>query len=171
MQIIEEEDEKVEIQDVDIMEEVEELYEKINSKYDETQQQKSNKYLQHMRHSGFKKARQIKTMVYKEFLNPMRRSLKLFKFYPSVILKSCEIFSYLLFITLILPNLALIQYRFTNENHLVSLMAFFWIIYTIFILKFHKTLQENQVFWHIAGILCKFFGYLCKLQSFFVKAV
>lgn len=164
MQIIVEEDEKTETQDVDInvVDEIEELYEKINNKYEIAQQKTTKKHFQNWRHFCYKKSRRLKTYIYKEFMNPMKRSLKLFKFYPSVILKSCEIFSYLLFITLILPNLALIQYKFTSKNHLVSLMALFWIIYTIFILKFHKTLNENQVFWHIAGILCKFFGYLCK---------
>lgn len=102
----------------------------------------------------------------RQILNPLRRSFKIFKFYPSVILKSVDVFSYLLFVTLILPNQALRQLRFEHiENviYLITLMGFCWMLYSIAVLKFHRVLKQNFIhYFHLMGLLAKFFGYLCK---------
>jgi hypothetical protein len=110
--------------------------------------------------------RDFVTLLHRQMFNPLRRSFKIFKFYPSVILKSVDVFSYLLFITLILPNQVLRQLRFENvENvvYLITLMGFCWILYSIAMLKFHKALKQNFVhYFHLLGLLAKFLGYLCK---------
>lgn len=106
------------------------------------------------------------SVLRKQIFNPLRRSFKIFKFYPSVILKSVDVFSYLLFVTLILPNQVLRQLRFENvENviYLITLMGFCWMLYSIAVLKFHKVLKQNFIhYFHLSGLLAKFFGYLCK---------
>lgn len=105
----------------------------------------------------------------KQIFNPLRRSLKIFKFYPSVILKSVDVFSYLLFVTLILPNQVLRQLRIENVmnvSYLITLMGFCWILYSIAVLKFHKALKQNFIhYFHLMGLLAKFLGYLCKYMQ------
>jgi hypothetical protein len=97
---------------------------------------------------------------------PLQRSLKIFEFYPSVVLKASDIFSYLLFITLILPNLAMKQFNFEdawNVVYLIVLMGISWACYAILVLKYHSFLKQNFMhYFHIVGLLGKFFGYLCK---------
>lgn len=106
------------------------------------------------------------TMIQQQMVNPLRRSMKIFKFYSCVILKSVDVFSYLLFVTLILPNQALRQLRFEeieNVIYLITLMGFCWMVYSFAILKFHKLLKHNFIhYFHLLGLLAKFFGYLCK---------
>lgn len=109
------------------------------------------------------------SMLQHQMLNPLRRSLRVFKFYPSVILKSVDVFSYLLFVTLILPNQALRQLRFEeieNVIYLISLMGFCFMLYSIAVLRFHKILKQNFIhYFHLLGLLAKFFGYLCEYIS------
>lgn len=104
--------------------------------------------------------------VQRQIINPLRRSLMIFKFYPSVILKSVDVFSYLLFITFILPNQAIKQLRFKEQEnviYLITLMGFSWIAYSIVVLKFHKALKQNFIhYFHLIGLLAKIFGYLCR---------
>lgn len=111
------------------------------------------------------------TTVQRQIVKPLRRSLMIFKFYPSVILKSVDVFSYLLFITFILPNQAIKQLRFKeHENviYLITLMGFSWIAYSVVVLRFHKALKQNFIhYFHLIGLLAKIFGYLCRC-SFFV---
>ena len=159
--------EQVAINDKDLTDEViESIYEEINRKHKQ-KQRKPNTCSFFITFVG-KKYHNITTTVCRQVLNPLKRSLRICKFYPSVILKSCDIFSYLLFITLILPNLALKQLRFEDGGHviyLISLMGFFWIVYTLLVLKYNNRLKQNYIhYFHIIGLLGKFFGYLCKLQ-------
>lgn len=101
---------------------------------------------------------------------PLKRSMRTCKFYPSVMLKACDIFSYLLFITLILPNLAMKQFNFEDEGNIVYLicvMGFAWAAYAIFVLVYHSLLKQSFMhYFHIIGLLGKFFGYLCELPFF-----
>lgn len=106
-------------------------------------------------------------------MNRLRLSLQTSKFLSSVIYKSCDTFSYLLFITLILPNLALKQYQFEDRGkvvYMIMLMGFTWMVYTLLILKFHHRLRHNWIQnFHILGLLGKFFGYLCEFFLVFFK--
>lgn len=111
----------------------------------------------------------ISSAIRRQIINPLRRALKIFKFYPSVILKSVDVFSYLLFITFILPNQVIKQqHRFKQHENiiflvLITLMGFCWILYSIVVLKFHKALKQNFIhYFHLIGLLAKIFGYLCK---------
>lgn len=162
--------EKITIEENDLTDDaIESIYEEINRKHE--LKQKEQETLKSS-HCNFVKTflivrfRNIFTLIYRQIVNPLRRSFKIFKFYPSVILKSCDIFSYLLFITLILPNLALKQYRFEDRDkviYLITLMGLCWIIYALLVLKFHNRLKHNCIqYFHIVGLLGKFFGYLCK---------
>lgn len=149
---------------------INDIYDEINKIHDQKQQeQKTYKNLRRiifLKNYGISKFQKFKTTLYKQIFNPMRRSIKLFKFFPSIILKSVDIFSYLLFITLILPNLALINFNDkSNVIVLISVMAAFWLLYAVLNLRFYKRLKEKQHYWHILGILGKFFGYLCKALS------
>ncbi|CAO1417498.1 unnamed protein product [Diamesa hyperborea] len=151
---------------------IESIYEEINRKYEEQQQKRQNKpnHLKFIHRSIQVRYQSISTRIFREILNPLNRSLKIFKFYPSIILKSCDIFSYLLFITLILPNLALIQYHFNDASqviYFIGLMAICWMAYALFVLKFNKRLKQNCIHYlHIVGILGKFFGYLFTNQRY-----
>lgn len=141
---------------------VESIYEEINRKHEQRHDERKQNQCNCVK--GF--LAEICTTIYRQIVNPLRRSLKIFKFYPSVILKSCDVFSYLLFITLILPNLALKQYRFDDRDkviYLITLMGFCWIGYALLVLRFHNRLKQNFIhYFHIVGLLGKFFGYLCK---------
>jgi hypothetical protein len=101
-----------------------------------------------------------------QIAKPLRRSLMIFRFYPSVLLKSIDIFSYLLFVMFIMPNQAMRMYRVDErENivYLITFMGFIWIIYSLLVLKFHKSLKHSCIhYFHFLGILAKFFGYLRK---------
>lgn len=147
---------------------IESIYEEINRKHEQHQQHKDSKpgWCSSLVTTVGKKFRSVSTTVYRQICNPLKRSLKIFKFYPSVILKSFDIFSYLLFITLILPNLALKQYRFEDRErviYLITLMGFCWITYALLVLRFHNRLKQNFIhYFHIVGLLGKFFGYLCE---------
>ena len=174
MQIIVEEEEEDQKDNKKIAENndyIESIYEEINRKYEEQQQKRQNKpnHLKYFHRSIQVRYQSISTRIFREVLNPLKRSLKIFKFYPSIILKSCDIFSYLLFITLILPNLALIQYHFDNASqviYFIGLMAICWMAYALFVLKFNKRLKQNCIHYlHIVGILGKFFGYLCEYNK------
>lgn len=176
LQTILEGDEEIEIkflehatvEDRDLTDEaIESIYEEINRKHEQkqTKQHKPNPC------SVFitfvvNKYHKATTTICRQIVNPLRRSLKICKFYPSVILKSCDIFSYLLFITLILPNLALKQFRFDDGGrviYLISLMGFFWVVYALLVFRYHNRLKQNFIhYFHIVGLLGKFFGYLCK---------
>lgn len=146
---------------------VESIYEEINKKHEQNTQRESKPNPCSVI-SGFakKKYHSVTTTICLQIVNPLQRSLRICKFYPSVILKSCDIFSYLLFITLILPNLALKQFRLEDEGrviYLISLMGFFWIVYALMVLRYHNRLKQNFIhYFHIVGLLGKFFGYLCK---------
>lgn len=161
--------EKINVEDKELTDDtIESIYEEIGRKHAEHQHEnnKPNNCSSFMKKIFVKKHHKISTTFHRQIVNPLRRSLTIFKFYPSVILKSCDIFSYLLFITLILPNLALKQYRFEDRGkviYLTMLMSLAWISYAILILKFHDRLKQNCMqYFHIAGLLGKFFGYLCK---------
>lgn len=148
---------------------LESIYEEINRKHQQKQRERPRarncSILESILRERFNNA---VTAVLRQIVNPLRRSFKIFKFYPSVILKSCDTFSYLLFITLILPNLALKQYRFEDQGrviYLITLMGFCWIVYALLVLQFHSRLKQNFInYFHIAGLLGKFFGYLCEFQ-------
>lgn len=105
-------------------------------------------------------------IVRRQIVDPLRRSLRIFKFYPSVILKSVDVFSYLLFITYILPNQAIKQLRFKEQEnviYLITLMGLCWILYSVIVLRFHKALKQNFIhYFHLIGLLAKIFGYLCR---------
>jgi hypothetical protein len=96
-----------------------------------------------------------------QFLNPMRQSLK---FYSSIIMKSIDSFSFILFITFILPNqTAKVFAHSETVIYLITLMGLCWIIYTLVALKLHKSLKQNCIqYVHFIGLLVKFFGFLCK---------
>lgn len=166
MQIIVEEEEPP-MEEPQHIKSAEEIYEEINKIHEQKQQeikdqQTANRF-KFFKNSIVKKLQKLQTLFYKQFFNPLRRSFALFKFYPTVVLKSCDVFSYLLFITLILPNLYLINFSHKiNVIFLIAFMASCWILYVIINLRFHKQLKEKQNYWHIVGILAKFFGYLCK---------
>ncbi len=167
MQIIIEEDEPVEELPKPIRT-AEEIFVEINKIHEEKQLefrgQQSTNCLISTKKFFSKRSMKLQTIFYKQFFNPLRRSFTLFKFYPSVVLKSVDTFSYLLFITLILPNLYLTN--FSNKINVIFLIAFMavcWIFYAVINLMFHKHLKEKQNYWHIVGILGKFFGYLCKI--------
>lgn len=158
--------EKTNIEDKELTDDaIESIYEEINRKHQ--QESKKPNSCSIMKKNFVDKHHMILTRIYRQIVNPLRRSLTIFKFYPSVILKSCDIFSYLLFITLILPNLALKQYRFEDRGrviYLIMLMGCSWVSYAILVLKFHNRLKQNFMqYFHIAGLLGKFFGYLCEL--------
>lgn len=162
---------KVTIDDNDLTDDaIESIYEEINRKH-EHRQQEAQKPSQcgFMRSFVWEKLRSVATLIYRQIVNPLRRSFRIFKFYPSVILKSCDIFSYLLFITLILPNLALKQYRFEDRGkviYLITVMGFCWILYALLVLRFHNLLRQSCIhYFHMAGLLGKFFGYLCKKKK------
>lgn len=146
---------------------IESIYEEINRKH-ELKKLKKRKPSQCNLLKSFVADKILKTTtcICRHIVNPLRRSFKIFKFYPSVILKSCDIFSYLLFITLILPNLALKQYSFEDRGlvvYLITLMGFCWIVYALLVLRFHSRLKQNCIhYFHIVGLLGKFFGYLCE---------
>lgn len=148
---------------------IESIYEEINRKHEQQQNRNTKRSICS---TGKDKISQsfhnTCLLTHRQIVNPLRRSLKIFKFYPSVILKSCDIFSYLLFITLILPNLALKQYRFEERGrviYLITLMGFCWIAYALLVLKFHSRLKQNFIhYFHIVGLLGKFFGYLCEFE-------
>lgn len=149
---------------------LESIYEEINRKHNQKQQKKRKpSHCSIVNSCICEKFNSTTTSVCRHIINPLRRSFKIFKFYPSVILKSCDIFSYLLFITLILPNLALKQYRFEDRGrviYLITLMGFCWIVYALLVLKFHNRLKQNCIhYFHIVGLLGKFFGYLCKFSN------
>jgi hypothetical protein len=143
---------------------IESIYEEINRKHGKQEELKTNSCI-FMKTFLFDKYQRMSTAIYRQIFNPFRRSLKMVKFYPSVILKSCDVFSYLLFITLILPNVALKQYGLQDQRkiiYLIMLMGFTWIVYAVLVLKFHNRLKQNGIqYIHIVGILGKFFGYLC----------
>lgn len=145
---------------------VESIYEEINRKHEKMQDERKLNQFDYARSFTTNACQNFCTTIYRQILNPLRRSLKIFKFYPSVILKSCDIFSYLLFITLILPNLALKQYQFDDrENviYLITLMGLCWIVYALLVLRFHSRLKQSFIhYFHIVGLLGKFFGYLRK---------
>lgn len=150
------------------------IYEEVNKKHEENQRQNENhKYIVLKRFVSHKYENAF-TVFYRQVINPLSRSLKIFQFYPAVILKSIDIFSYLLFVTFILPNQAMSQYQFVereNVIYLITLMGLCWIIYSIAVLKFHKSLKQNFIhYFHLVGLLAKFFGYLCKLHSFFFQS-
>lgn len=147
---------------------IESIYEEINRKHEQHQKQKEkkpNRCSNFIKSFIVNKYRRLSTTVYRQVFNPLRRSLKIFKFYPSVILKSCDTFSYLLFITVILPNLALKQYQFDDRGkviYLIMLMGLCWIIYALLVLRHHNLLKQSFIhYFHIIGLLGKFFGYLC----------
>lgn len=146
------------------------IYEEMNKQHEEKQRQNGHqtyavlkRFVSHKYESAF-------TVIYRQILNPLSRSLKIFQFYPAVILKSIDIFSYLLFVTFILPNQAMKQFRFVereNVIYLITLMGLCWIIYSIAVLKFHKSLKQNSVhYFHFLGLLAKFFGYLFTNQRY-----
>lgn len=180
LQTIQEADEEMEIKFPELItigdneltdDAIESIYEEINRKHEQKQQKKRKpRYCGLFKSFVADKFQKSKTSVCRQIRNPLRRSFKIFKFYPSVILKSCDIFSYLLFITLILPNLALKQYRFEDRGrviYLITLMGFGWIVYALLMLKFHNRLKQNCIhYFHIVGLLGKFFGYLCKFVKF-----
>jgi competence protein ComGC len=116
----------------------------------------------------------ISSAMQRQIINPLRRALKIFKFYPSVILKSVDVFSYLLFITFILPNQVIKQqHRFKQHENvvflvLITLMGVCWILYSIVVLKFHKALKQNFIhYFHLIGLVAKIFGYLCRYFPLF----
>lgn len=149
---------------------IESIYEEINRKHEQHKLQREKK----PNHSNFirsfiaNKYRRLSTTAYRQVFNPLRRSLKIYKFYPSVILKSCDIFSYLLFITVILPNLALKQYQLEDSGkiiYLIALMGLCWIVYALLVLRHHNLLKQSFIhYFHIIGLLGKFFGYLCTFR-------
>ena len=155
---------------------IDSIYEEVNKKYEENQRQNGNnhKYIVLKRFVSHKYENAF-TVFYRQVINPLSRSLKIFQFYPAVILKSIDIFSYLLFVTFILPNQAMSQYRFVereNVIYLITLMGLCWIIYSIGVLKFHKSLKQNFIhYFHLVGLLAKFFGYLCELFLFIIYYV
>ena len=143
------------------------IYQEINRKHEQQQNLKVKpNYCSSAKGKFVRKFRSLWTVIFRQVLNPLWRSLKMCKFYPSIILKSCDIFSYLLFITLILPNLALKQFRFEDRGrviYLITMMGFCWIAYALLVLRFHNRLKQNFIhYFHIIGLLGKFFGYLCK---------
>ncbi|CAG9803136.1 unnamed protein product [Chironomus riparius] len=146
------------------------IYEEVNKKHEENQRQNENyKYIVLKRFVSHKYENAF-TVFYRQVINPLSRSLKIFQFYPAVILKSIDIFSYLLFVTFILPNQAMSQYQFVereNVIYLITLMGLCWIIYSIAVLKFHKSLKQNFIhYFHLVGLLAKFFGYLFTNQRY-----
>lgn len=148
---------------------IESIYEEINRKHEQQQNRNSKRSICRTGRDKISQSfHNARNLTHRQVVNPLRRSLKIFKFYPSVILKSCDIFSYLLFITLILPNLALKQYRFEERGrviYLITMMGFCWIAYALLVLKFHSRLKQNFIhYFHIVGLLGKFFGYLCELE-------
>lgn len=151
--------------------EIDLIYEEVNKKFKDNPRRKRNgvygmftRFIIQKYENGF-------TVVYRQIINPLNRSLKNFQFYPAVILKSIDIFSYLLFVTFILPNQAMNQYLFVErENciYLITLMGLCWIIYSIIVLRFHRVLKQNCIhYFHFFGLLAKFFGYLCKYCTTF----
>lgn len=171
LQTILEVDEEVEVKSDDNElndDAVESIYEEINRKHEQREKKRPKpNHCGFLQSFIFGKFRSIFTSIFRHVLNPLRRSLKICKFYPSVIIKSSDIFSYLLFITLILPNLAMKQYRFEDRDkviYLITLMGFCWIVYALMVLRFHNRLKQNCMhYFHILGLLSKFFGYLCKV--------
>jgi hypothetical protein len=162
--------ETITIEENELTEEaIESIYQEINRKHEQHQKNEAKPKCCSIVKSFFARSfNRIHTKLHRHIVNPLRRSFKIFKFYPSVILKSCDIFSYLLFITLILPNLAL-KYQVFEERtkviFLISLMGLCWIIYALAVLKFHKRLKQNCIhYFHIIGLLGKFFGYLCECK-------
>lgn len=148
---------------------IESIYEEINRKHEQQLNGEPKRSICNTGRDKITKSfHNACTLAHRQVINPLRRSLKIFKFYPSVILKSCDIFSYLLFITLILPNLALKLYRFEERGrvvYLITLMGFCWIAYALLVLKFHNRLKQNFIhYFHIVGLLGKFFGYLCEFS-------
>lgn len=153
---------------------IESIYDEINRKHEQQQNKEHKPACGFVKSFAIDRFRRVSTTIYRQLVNPLRRSFKVFKFYPSVILKSCDIFSYLLFITLILPNLALKQYRFEESDriiYLITLMGACWIVYALLVLRFHNRLKQNFMhYFHIIGLLGKFFGYLCKFFIFSIHS-
>lgn len=149
---------------------IESIYQEINRKHEQNHKSESDPRCCRLIKSFLaRKFNKFYTTLHRQIVNPLRRSLKIFKFYPSVIIKSCDIFSYLLFITLILPNLAL-KYPVFEERatviFLISLMGLCWICYALAVLKFHNRLKQNSIhYFHMVGLLGKFFGYLCECEG------
>lgn len=146
---------------------IESIYEEINRKYEEQQQKTERKqHCSFLRSAIAHKYRKLSTTAYRQVFNPLRRSMKIFKFYPSVILKSCDTFSYLLFVTVILPNLTLKQFQLEDQDkviYLIMLMGLCWIVYALLVLRHHNRLKQSFIhYFHIIGLLGKFFGYLCE---------
>lgn len=149
---------------------IESIYDEINRKHElQKREQKLISRNQRVKTCVANAFNRIFTTLHRQIINPLARSLKLFNFYPSIILKSCDIFSYLLFINFILPNLAQSLYRFENREsiiYLIMLMGFCWITYSLLVLKFYKHMKHNSLYFiHIIGILAKFFGYLREYST------
>lgn len=150
---------------VDIKDEIiETIYEQIQ--HDNVSQKNSENHFRIVYSTLVSKFKNFSNKCRHEIYRPLKRSMKICKFYPSVMLKACDIFSYLLFITLILPNLALKQFNFEDEGnvvYLIILMGFSWASYAFLVLVYHNLLKRNFMhYFHIIGLLGKFFGYLCK---------
>ncbi|KAG5684682.1 hypothetical protein PVAND_013899 [Polypedilum vanderplanki] len=145
------------------------IYEEINRKH-ELQQKQSNEYYKFIKSFIIHKYENAITVACRQITNPLKRSLKIIRFYPAVILKSIDIFSYLLYSSFIMPNQAVKQYGFEEHKSvifLIALMGFCWIIYSIAVLKFHKSLRQNFIhYFHLIGLLAKFFGYLFTNQRY-----
>lgn len=143
---------------------IDSIYEEINRKHE--MQRQHNKLCNFIRRFLSHKYQNLFTIICRQVINPLKRSFVIFRFYPAVILKSIDIFSYLLYIIYVMPNQALKQYRFEErENivYLITLMGFCWMAYSIAVLKLHKSLRQNCIhYFHLIGLLAKFFGYLCE---------
>lgn len=135
-------------------------------KMDRKQQPKSRNHFRICCSSFSSKLDTISHTFNQQIFDPLQRSLKIFEFYPSVMLKANDIFSYLIFITLILPNLAMKQFNFEdagNVVYLIVVMGISWATYAVLVLRYHSLIKQNFMhYFHIIGLLGKFFGYLCK---------
>jgi hypothetical protein len=135
---------------------VEQAYDEINRKYSNLQQSRLPvKTFRKTMHWASRTCTRIKGTAYREILNPMKRAMKIFKFYPSVCVKSFDAYTYVLFINC-LPRLDVSGA--TSVSSLFMAISLPWIFCATLWLT-DKSLLDWQDRLTIFAMTIKFFGY------------
>lgn len=108
-------------------------------------------------------SRQSTDIFYQHVIHHVQRAFRANNFLPSIMLKSSDIYSYVLCVT-VLPHIAMTQYGLdTNEiPFLISSLAFPWVVVAVSTPFQGKSFNDNQKQIFVLSGLLKIVGLFCK---------
>lgn len=114
--------------------------------------------------------RHLTDIFYQHVIHHVQRAFRANNFLPLVLLKSSDIYSYVLCVT-VLPHIAITQYGLdTNEiPFLISSLAFPWVVVAVSTPFQGKSFNDNQKQIFVLSGLLKIVGLFCEYFCFFIS--